>query len=174
MKINPNHKQAGTHIPTLLKVIPLTTGDVCEMGAGFYSTPILHWLCQGRNLVTYESDIEYYRYARQFQSWTHKIKKVEDWSEADYNRHWSVVFIDHTSDRGKNPHRRGDDTIKFTNADIIILHDTEPDVRNRAGEKDHYGYEQVWAKFKYRYDWKECLPYTSVVSNVIDVSKWNL
>ena len=168
MRISPNYKQSGTHIPTLLKVIPLTTGDVCEMGAGFNSTPLLHWLCQGRKLVTYENDPDYFRFAKQFQTYTHKIRKIERWDEADFKRHWSVVFIDHTI--GRKPWekglQRGDDVLKFTNADIIILHDTEPE------EEQHYHYDRVFPHFKYRYDWKECKPFTSVVSNVIDVSKW--
>lgn len=161
MRISKNYKDSGTHIPTLMKAIPLTTGDVCEMGVGFNSTPILHWLCQGRNLVSYESDKDYYRFARQFQTWTHKVKHT-DWTNVDFDRHWGAVFIDHSN----RPRRRGDDAVKFTNADIIILHDTEP------GELEHYGYQQVFDKYKYHYTWDKCKPFTSVVSNVIDVSKW--
>ncbi len=168
MRISENYKDAGTHIPTLLKVIPRTTGDVCELGAGFFSTPILHWLCQGRKLVTYENDHDYYRMARQFQTYNHKIRKVDDWKDVDYNRHWAVVFIDHSvsKESKKQGLQRGDDVIKFTNADIFILHDTEPAVA------DKYRYNVVWPNFKYRLDWNQCKPYTSVVSNVIDVTKW--
>lgn len=168
MRISPNYKQSGTHIPTLLKFIPKVGGDVCEMGAGFNSTPILHWLCQGRNLVTYESLQSYYRFAHQFQTYTHRVRKIKDWNDVDYKRHWGVVFIDHSVSKGskKKGLQRGDDAIKFTNADIIILHDTEPE------NVENYRYNIVFPKFKYRYDWKECLPYTTVVSNVIDVSTW--
>ena len=168
MRISTNYKDAGTHIPTLLKVIPLTTGDVCEVGGGFFSTPILHWLCQGRKLVTYEQDPDYYHMVKKFQTYNHRIRKVEDWNEVDYNRHWGVVFIDHSIGRKPNEKglQRGDSVIKFTNADVIILHDTEPEVAHK------YHYNLVFPKFKYRLDWNQCKPFTSVLSNVIDVTKW--
>lgn len=162
MRISPNYKNSGTHIPTLLRFIPLTDGDVCEMGVGFNSTPLLHWLCQGRNLVSYEGNADYYKFARQYQSKNHKVRFVPDWKKVDFDRHWSVVFIDHSN----RPRTRGDDAVKFKNADLIILHDTEPE------SLEHYGYEQVFKKFKYHYTWDKCKPFTSVVSNVIDVSQW--
>lgn len=160
-----NYKEVGTHIPTLIKAIANTKGDVCEVGAGFASTPFLHWLCQGRKLVTYENDSDYFNFAKKFQTNNHRARKTEDFSNMDFNRHWAVVFIDHTADRGKNPHKRGDDAIKFKNADLIIMHDTE--------KSEEYGYDKVFPFFKYRYDWTECRPHTSVVSNIIDVTKWN-
>lgn len=168
MRISKNYKESGTHIPTLLKVIPRTQGDVCEMGAGFNSTPLLHWLCQGRKLVTYEHDEDYYRFARQFQTYNHRIRQVERWDEVDFKRHWSVVFIDHTI--GRRPWekglQRGDDVLKFTNTDLFILHDTESE------EEKHYHYDRVFPHFKYRLDWKECKPHTSILSNTIDVTQW--
>ena len=164
MRLSTNYKQQGTHNLTLIKAVGATTGDVCEMGVGFSSTPLLHWLTLGRKLVSYESDQDYFHFATKFISNNHKVRKTKDFSDVDYDRHWSVVFIDHSPRR---PRRRGDDAMKFTNADLIILHDTEP------GEAEHYGYTQVFKKYKYRYDWKLCLPYVSVVSNVIDVTKWN-
>ena len=163
MRLSSNYKQQGTHNLTLIKAVGATTGDVCEMGVGFSSTPLLHWITLGRKLVSYESDQDYYHFARKFISNNHKVRKTKDFSDVDYNRHWSVVFIDHSP---KRPRRRGDDAMKFTNADLIILHDTEP------GSLEHYGYEQVFKKYKYRYDWKLCEPFVSVVSNTIDVSKW--
>ncbi len=149
-------------------MIPLVGGDVCEMGAGFNSTPILHWICQGRKLVTYENNPDFYHFARKYQTYNHRIKKVNKWSEVDFKRHWGIVFIDHTI--GRQPWekglQRGDDAIKFINADVLILHDTEPE------ETEHYHYNIVWPKFKYRKDWTECKPFTSIVSNKIDVTKW--
>ena len=167
MRISPNYKQAGTHMLALLKVIPLTTGDVCEMGAGFNSTPLLHWITQGRKLVTYESDPDYYHFAKKFRSRNHKVVKVDDWKDVDFERHWSVVFIDHSVSREskREGKQRGDDAIKFTNADILILHDSEPE------EVENYRYNVVFPKYKYRIDWTN-KPWTSVISNVIDVTKW--
>lgn len=167
MRIARNQKQMSTHMLTLMRCVAETTGDVCELGAGFYSTALLHWLCLDRKVYTYESDPDYYHYAWKFRTNNHRARKTEDFSDVDYNRHWSVVFIDHTADKGANPHTRADDALKFTNADLIVLHDTEPE--NEA----QYGYDKLWPYFKYRYDWKGCKPFVSVVSNTIDVTQWN-
>lgn len=157
----------STHMLTLMRAVQATKGDVCEVGAGFYSTALLHWLLRDRKLVTYESDPDYYHYAWKFRTSNHRVRKTEDFSDMDFDRHWSVVFIDHSADRSKNPHTRADDALKFKNADLIVLHDTEPE--NEA----QYGYPKLWSKFKYRYDWKGSKPWASVVSNTIDVTKWN-
>ncbi len=151
----------------LLNIIPKTTGDVAELGAGFSSTPLLHWLCQGRRLYTYENDPEWFRFARKFQTNNHRIRPFDT---VDYEKHWSVVFIDHSTKVGGNApagfRQRGDDLLKFKNVDIFILHDTEP------AEEAHYHYDIVFPKFKYRLDWTETRPHTSAISNTIDVSQW--
>ncbi len=165
MRIGKNYKQVGTHIPMLLNVLPKTTGDVAELGAGFSSTPILHWLCQGRRLVTYESDPEWLWFAKKFQTNTHRIRPF---TEVDFEKHWSVVFVDHsTKINGKMPEngwQRGDDILKFKDVDVFILHDTE--------QEENYHYDIVFPKFKYRLDWTETRPHTSAISNTIDVTKW--
>ena len=58
----------GSHLPILLRAMKATTGPVLELGAGIYSTPILHALCQieGRKLVTYESDPEFFEWAAHY------------------------------------------------------------------------------------------------------------
>ena len=150
---------------TLIKAVGATDGDVCEMGAGFSSTPILHWLTLGRRLITYERDPEWFRVAHNFQSNNHRARLTKDFNDVDYDKHWSVVFIDHSPPK---PRTRGDDAMRFKNVDLLVLHDTEPD------EIEHYGYQQVFDKYKYHYTWKECKPFVSVVSNTVDVSKWNV
>lgn len=150
---------------TLMRALKETTGDVCEMGAGFSSTPLLHWLCLGRNLVTYESDPDYANLARKFRSVTHKSRHVDaSFDDVDYDRHWGIVFIDHSP---RKPRTRGMDAARFKNADIIILHDTEPE------SLEHYGYHHVFPLYKYRYDWTLCKPHCSAISNIIDVSQWS-
>lgn len=163
MRLSVNYKEQGTHMLNLIRAVSATTGDVCEMGAGFSSTPLLHWITLGKKLVTYESDPDYAHFARHFRSDNHKIRETKDFKDVDYDRQWSVVFIDHSP---KRPRTRGDDAIKFKNADLIVLHDTEPE------SQINYGYDKVFPLFKYRYDWTLCKPHCSIVSNVIDVTKW--
>lgn len=158
MRVAQNDKQMSSHIPILLKALSLTEGDVCELGAGFYSTPFLHWLCLDRKLVSYEDNPDYFHFAKRFQTRRHRIRPM---SSIEFDRHWAIVFIDHEAER------RGVDAVKFTNADIIILHDSEPEAQAQ------YGYEKVWPLFKYRKDFTQNRPNVTIVSNKIDVTKWN-
>ena len=156
---NPNLKKAyTTHMGVLAKVISISKGDVVELGAGPFSTPLLHWLCKdmNRRLISYENDPEYYNYARQFRSRLHRIILVKDWDEVDFKAHRGVVFIDH------NPFsRRATDTIKFkSSADYVVIHDTEC-------ERD---FGVVWPHFKHIYTWRQCHPWVSVISNFKDLS----
>ncbi len=153
----------ATHVPLLVRMFDKTEGDVLEMGTGYYSTPVLAWLCElsGRNLYSYESKMKWYakvvRKAKPF----HKIIFCQNWDEADIERHWGLAFIDH----GPNKRRQIDIRRLANHADIIVIHDTEPEC-----EKD-YNYSSIFSLFKYRVDFTKYKPWTSAVSNFIDVSK---
>lgn len=157
-------KPYTTHMGTLIRVLLHSKGDVVECGGGVFSTPLLHWLCKAmdRNLITYEHDPDYYAFERMFQSRQHRIRFVEDWDKIDTKKHVGVVFIDHHP-----PERRMIETLRFKDtADYIVIHDTERESRT-------YNRQEVFDEFKYRYDWKDCRPWTSVVSNLKEVSFLN-
>jgi hypothetical protein len=148
-------KAISTHNPMLIKAIMISNGPVLEVGAGIYSTPLLHWLCQilGRNLVTYENVPDFYIFARKFMSSYHRVRYIKNWDEMDLKTHWGVVLIDH------DPHsRRIIDLVNLKDkADYIVVHDTDME--------DEFHWEKAWPHFKYRYTWKDCRPWTTVVSN---------
>lgn len=150
-----------THYTMLMKTVSACSGNVLEYGSGIYSTPLLHWLCKdlGKKLVTLESNQEFFKIAYQFRSRLHSIKFVEDWDSIPIREHWGVVLIDHDE-----PYqRRGKDALRYkSHADYIVLHDTETE--------KIYGYDDIWHNFKYRYDWKACRPWTSVISNFKNLS----
>lgn len=152
-------KETTTYMPMLIKAVQLTNGPVLELGAGVFSTPLLHWLCAEarRPLVTYEHDPEYYGFARKFLSRTHRIVLIDNWKNIDVKTHWSVVLVDQNTDRGQTA------VLLKSSADFIILHDSE-------AEKI-YGYDKVYPHFKYIFHWKFCKPYTTVVSNTNNLSK---
>ena len=144
----------------LIKTILISEGPVLEIGADIYSTPLLHWLCKmlGRTLVTCENDQDLYMFARKFVSFGHRIRFVKNWNEMDFKTHWGVVLIDHAPDS-----RRVIDLTNFKDsADYIVVHDTDME--------DQYHWEKAWPHFKYRYTWKDCKPWTTVVSNFKDLS----
>lgn len=143
----------------LVKVLLLSQGDVVELGAGPFSTPLLHWVCKdmNRKLISYESNIDYYNYARQYRSRLHRIVLVNNWDEIDTKTHRGVVFIDHHP----SP-RRGIEADRFKDsADYIVMHDTNyrPDYKDAP-------------RFKHIYTWKECRPWVTVASNLKDLSSF--
>jgi len=149
-------KSYSSHISMLIKALLISKGPVCELGSGFFSTPLLHWICKsmGRRLITYEENDEYYEFAKRFRSKMHSVKKVENWDDVDFSGHWGVALVDHST------RRRGQDIIRLKDvADYIVIHDTEGRT-NRA-----YGYDKAFPQFKYRFDWIAGYPNTSVVSN---------
>ncbi|KKR28418.1 MAG: hypothetical protein UT61_C0050G0002 [Candidatus Woesebacteria bacterium GW2011_GWA1_39_8] len=153
----------SSHFTLLIKAILASRGPVAEVGAGFFSTPLLHWMCKslGRLLITYENEREFYKFAKNFQDKGHKVKFIENWDKMDFRSRWGVVFIDHHP-----PQRRGVDALNFQNvADYVVMHDTNP--------PDKYKWRKDLAKFKYQYDWTELMPWASVVSNFHDVTKWD-
>ena len=154
-------KSYTTYMGVLVKVLMMSQGDVLELGAGIYSTPLLHWVCKdmNRSLISFENDPEFFNLARQYQSNIHRIRLVTNWDDVDSKTHRGLVFIDHAP-----PVRRSIDAIRFKDsADYIVLHDTD--------HPKHYGYDKIWPYFKYIYTWKESRPWVTVVSNFKDLSK---
>lgn len=152
-------KDYTTYMGVLIRAVLASTGDVVELGAGPSSTPLLHWLCKdmNRKVISYETDPEFYNYARRYRSWLHKIVFVRSWDEIDTKTHRGVVFVDHSPFD-----RRAADIIKFKDsADYIVIHDTEC-LRD---------FKPIWPHFKFAYTWKECRPWASVVSNFKDLSR---
>jgi hypothetical protein len=153
-------KEYTTHMPTLLVALKATTGLVIEVGGGQSSTPLLHWMCKlgNRKLITYENHPDYYAYAKKFQSNLHRVRKIENWDDMPIEKA-GVVFIDHHPSS-----RRSVDTVRFKDADIVVIHDTER-------EDENYRNSEIWPHFKYRHTYKDARPWTTMVSNKVDVTK---
>lgn len=171
-KKNENLKHASfemetsTHFPLLTKLVNHTTGTILELGSGLFSTPLLHWMCfeNKRSLMTIERHAHYMDFARKFNTENHTVLHIKQVEEMDFGaQRFAIVFIDHSP---KRPRTRGDDAVLFVDrADYMILHDAGKD------GKAKYGYEQLYPRFKYRYDWEGAVPHTTVLSN-IDNLEW--
>ena len=147
-----------TYMGTLIRVLNISQGDVVELGAGPFSTPLLHWVCKDmhRKLISLENNPEYFLFAKQFRSYFHSTIFVKDWDKIDSKTHRGLVFVDHRPEA-----RRPIEAIRFNNsAYYVVIHDTE---------NEKY-YSEVWKNFKYVYTWKGCRPWTSVVSNNKDLN----
>lgn len=151
----------GSHLPVLLACLRRTDGPILELGAGIYSTPLVHAFSvlerYGRTVETdpvWASRIRGLFEGIPVGSTHHDILTVSDPEEANLaEQHWSVALVDHAT-----RHRARDlATLRDLGVDLIIVHDTQ-DLR--------YGCESVLETFQYRLDfdgWGP--PRTTVVSN---------
>lgn len=148
----------ASHIPLLTRCFDKSEGPVLELGTGYFSTLLLHWLATvaQRHVYSYESRGGWFERAQRWQSAYHHIRKCESWAAVDLAEyHWGLAFVDHSPNR-----RRPVEIGRLRNlADLIVIHDTEP-----AWDAE-YGYSQIWPLFKWRYDYTGLYPSSSVVSN---------
>lgn len=137
----------ATHLPALTRCVAETSGPVLELGMGNYSTPILHEMCKGRELVSCDHELSWTNRFSQYDNGDHQVLFVEDWDKSDvFEKTWDVVLVDHNP-----PARRAVDILRLK-ARYIVVHDAE-----------HF--ESALSKFKYRHDYNGMQPQTSVVSN---------
>jgi hypothetical protein len=152
----------GSHLPILIRLVLTTDGPILELGTGFFSTPVLHWLCaeRKRKLVSYESSPKYMQVAENYIADFHEVHFVEDWAKIDIeSTHWCIVLIDH----GPGPQRKVEMARVANNADYVVVHDTEP-----KSDK-YYHYSEVAHLYKHRFDFDKLYPNTSVFSNFKDL-----
>lgn len=151
-----------THIPILSRLVDMTSGPILELGIGF-STVLLHAMAKqsGREVYSYENDREWHKKYFEFNTYNHHVFYIDNWDDIKVNdKHWSVALIDH-----RPAMRRRVDAVRLArHADYIILHDSEPEIDR------FYRYSSIYKHFKYRYDYKKCLPNTTVLSNFKDLS----
>jgi hypothetical protein len=153
-----NPEPVASHLCLLARVFDKSEGDVLEIGTGFFSTLLLHWLATTfkRQVYSYESKRAWYDRNKKYNNEYHHIVYCPNWDELP-DKHWGMIFIDHS------PNERRITEINKLKADYIVFHDSQPD-------EDHiYHYSQI-RPFKYRYDYKKILPWTSVVSDTKELN----
>ena len=149
------------------------------MGMGYWSTPILDLMCyvEKRKLVSYDNDPEWFEPNKKWASDYHEVHflepdiqkipgKKDHWTGKEYdladidNTFWSVAFLDH-----KPAIRRKGDAYRLrNNALFIVIHDSEPE------SNPYFRYTWIYEDFKYRFDYTNAHPNTTVLSNFIDLS----
>lgn len=158
----------GTHLPVLASILSIAPpGDVLEIGAGDFSTPVLLEMCRlnGRLLYSVEpDDVWRNRYIDldDGDDETHDytwlfFRDEEQWSA---DQHFAVVLIDQLT----GPSRR-ESIEKYRNrADFIVVHDTHNDHPHFAGV------DEALATFPHRRVYDKLVPPTTVVSMTRDVN----
>ena len=165
MKISGSY---GTLLGPLIACMNKTSGDVLELGMGFFSTPYLHYQCllSKRHLTSYDnekgwvdqystSDWLHYLYLNEY----HDIRWAEDWNTIDIEKPWDVVLVDQTPDLARK------ETVKrLANlAKYIIIHDSN-DRHERV-----YHYSEIYPLFKYIKVWDKDDRHATVLSNFISL-----
>ena len=158
--------EAGTHLPILLKAFEMGDGPILEMGTGHFSTPILDMMCKRRQkrwILSLENDPEWFEINRaKYESSYHKFIFVKDWADIPIEQtHWGLVLIDH-----RPAHRRHVDMIRLKHrAHYILAHDSE------LADHRAYRYDKAYPHFKYRWEYQDCEPFTTVLSNFSDLGE---
>lgn len=154
-----------THRPVLREaVLRVPDGIILELGAGDGSTPGLHEISKaGRIVITVEHDSAWFERFAHLRSDTHHLVRVASWSELEVPvlraLTYGVAFVDHAP-----AERRVVDIAWLAQcARAVVVHDTECAI---------YGYEKIYDLFRYKTTYKVHSPWTSVLSNFVDVSTW--
>ena len=168
MRISGNY---GTHMGLLIAALNKTSGDVLELGMGFFSTPYLHYQCllSKRKLVSIDNDkgfvkmyasSNYMRY--NYENPYHQFVYVKNWADADIERPWDVVLVDHSPSE-----RRIEEVKRLAKyAKLIIIHDS-----NSKFERD-YHYSEIYPLFKYSFVWDKDNRHATVLSNFINLERF--
>lgn len=161
----------SSFLPVLIEAMRLTEGDVLELGAGVFSTPLLHWLCQKqkRFLTTIENDEKWFNFSRQYYKGNkskihHRFIFAKNWDSISkyITKPWDVALIDHSPSA-----RRIVEIEKLKNlAKYIVIHDAD------AHKERNYHYSKIIPFFKYQYYFTEVEPATMVLSNLINLKNF--
>lgn len=155
---------SGSHINVLVRILDYIDKPVLELGMGYNSTPIIHWMAKqkGLGVISLESDIKWLSRFEEFEDEGHKISYYDFEHEGFSNAqemYFGLVFVDHRPARK----RRSSAKAFALNADFVVLHDSE------LADNPAYKYRPVYDDFKYGYEYKSVgTPYTMVLSNYID------
>jgi predicted O-methyltransferase YrrM len=139
----------ASHIaPLASALMAFPTGPVLELGAGHYSTPLMHALCAGRELVTMETDARWLAPFMGLRSRFHALTTSDD---ELLSREWGVVFVDCAPAA-----LRGRLLKKLTHCGVVVMHDAE------AG---HYGLAEALPLYRNALMSRRLKPWTIALSN---------
>lgn len=158
----------ASHVPALTAaVLASKQGDIIEFGAGIGSTPLLHVLGKMLNRCVYslENNADWLSDLSCFKASYHHLIHVEDWSkfEIQGGRWYGVAFVDCAPAEA-----RADLILKLKgHACFIVAHDTDAAPEDKVGS---YGWVKLEGVFQYQATWKHTRPWTTVFSDVMELS----
>lgn len=111
----------ASHQPVLFEAIKKTSGSILELGAGDYSTEIIHKMAGDRMIFTIDDHIEWIDNFRHLESDTHSFQHLSNDLFTFIGLDWSVVLVDlYTWEQRMWAIEKLKDT-----ADFVVIHDAE-------------------------------------------------
>lgn len=157
----------SSHLPVLWQALEATQGEVVELGMGFGSTPKLHEVCKDRHLFSYENNIEWYRKFEHLRSSKHSVEYTQNWMEPIERHRYQIGVL--FSDEQPGELRKYNIAMFCNLAQVVVAHDSQPEAEGG------YKYSLVKPLFKYHKHFEhESGTDTAVLSNFIDVTKWEI
>lgn len=161
-----NSPRYATHKRLLCSACKLVGGPIVEFGGGDVSTVLINDLYPGRPKITIENRLEWILHLSHYALWDHTfVFNPDPFFCVEMARDAGVVFVD------CDPAHRRADIVRWlaqSNVKIVVVHDTEPD-----GCPD-YNWGDCMSGFKYRLHDTAEKPWTTALSNTIDVTKITL
>jgi len=148
----PANEEYGyaSHLPILIECVCKTTGPVLELGAGLFSTPMLHELCaEQRRLVTVETNPDYFRAATKYATDGPEGHLVLHDPKAIPEFVYSVVLVDSGPADTRVPYVK-----QFAEAEFLVCHDWPYDP-----------YKYPIHDFRFADVYTKLVPWTLVLSN---------
>ena len=178
----------GSHRFVLSEVLKRTTKPVLELGAGDFSTPLIHEETKSNCVITIDDSKEWATKFKGLQTDWHKFKVlsvdgIKEFYKND-DTEWGLVFIDNNTWE-----LRSDVIYKYKDiADYIILHDCNYYPENnifgkiiekanmkfhRRGLRDYSDVFKYWIEFFIK-GWNSQSPPTLLGSNKIHLDDFNI
>ena len=160
----------GSHVPVLAAVLARTTGSILECGMGWWSTPLIHLVANGRPVLSLETDQAWSEQLEQFKNEWHHFGIIENKGHHPTIKRWvelgdrvqkgeyEVAFLDQSPGEARVPMAlalRG--KVKF-----IICHDLEADIPPGGG---NYGWRQLEGLFRHQLTYNHVRPWTGIYSD---------
>ena len=152
----------ASHLSVTMQAVLKTEGSVLELGAGHFSTPVLHWMCaqKKRELVSYDNQERFLHWSHVYECEWHHLYYLEDWDGAEIDRAWDVVLVDHSPSE-----RRITEIVRLANlAKYIVIHDSN------AHYNREYHYDTIYKLFKQQLNFDAVVPSTTVLTNLVDLT----
>lgn len=154
----------STHQTLLIFAALRTTGTIWELGAGDYSTPILHAISGGvRPVVTLESDPAWLARFADFACPWHRFVRVADWASAllklCQESPAGLCFVDQAPPSARGLSLR---TLRGS-VGVFVCHDSQEGYQTWQG---------TLIAFRFSCEDRRLTPWTMAVSDTVDVRGW--